>query len=258
MFEHATKRFNQFIKDNFDINDEKIKHKVIHTYNVVKMAEYISNDLNLSEEDRNLARLIALLHDIGRFDQAKEYGTFREDVKNIDHASLGVKILFEGNMIREFIEEDTYDTIIKKAIANHSKYKLETEGMTEKEIFHSKLIRDADKMDSFRAKTTDAIYTMANITVEEVENSLITDKIYNDFMSKKTILSKDRQTGIDIWISYIAFLFDINYNSGLKYIKEQNYINRLVDRFEYKNLDTKKKMEEIRNFALHYIEDRIK
>ncbi len=99
---------------------------------------------------------------------------------------------------------------------------------------------------------------MANITVEEVENSLITDKIYNDFMSKKTILRKDRQTGIDIWISYIAFLFDINYNSGLKYIKEQNYINRLVDRFEYKNLDTKKKMEEIRNFALHYIEDRIK
>ena len=258
MFEKATKKFSEFIKDNFDINDEKIKHKVIHTYNVVKMAEYISKDLGLSEEDKTLAKVIALLHDIGRFDQEKEFGTFREDQKNIDHASLGVKILFEDNMIREFVEEDTYDSIIKTAIANHSKYELDIQGMTEKEVFHSKLIRDADKMDSFRAKTEDDIYTMANITKEEIENSFITDKIYNDFMSKKTILSKDRKTGIDIWISYIAFIFDINYKSGLKYIKEKNYMNQLVDRFHYKNSDTKIKMEEIRNFALSYIDAQIK
>ena len=42
---------------------------------------------------------------------------------------------------------------------------------------------------------------MANITEEEIEKSLITDKIYRNFMSKKTILSKDRRTGIDMWIS---------------------------------------------------------
>ena len=77
-------------------------------------------------------------------------------------------------------------------------------------------------------------------------------------MSQKTILSKDRRTGVDMWISYIAFIFDINYRSGFKYIKEQNYINRLVDRFHYKNPDTKNKMEEIRNFALSYIDEQIK
>ena len=258
VFEKAAKMFSEFIKDNFDISDEKIKHKVIHTYNVVKMAEYISKDLDLSEEDRTLSRIVALLHDIGRFSQSKEFGSFREDQKNIDHASFGVKILFEDNMIRAFVKENTYDLIIKTAIANHSKYELNTQGMTEKEILHSKLIRDADKMDSFRAKTVDDIYTMANIAEEEIENSLITDKIYNDFMSKKTILSKDRRTGIDIWISYIAFIFDINYKSGLKYIKEKNYINQLVDRFHYKNTDTKIKMEEIRNFALSYIDEQIK
>ena len=241
VFEKAAKMFSEFIKDNFDISDEKIKHKVIHTYNVVKMAEYISKDLDLSEEDRTLSRIVALLHDIGRFSQSKEFGSFREDQKNIDHASFGVKILFEDNMIRAFVKENTYDLIIKTAIANHSKYELNTQGMTEKEILHSKLI-----------------YTMANIAEEEIENSLITDKIYNDFMSKKTILSKDRRTGIDIWISYIAFIFDINYKSGLKYIKEKNYINQLVDRFHYKNTDTKIKMEEIRNFALSYINEHLK
>jgi len=61
VFEKAAKMFSEFIKDNFDISDEKIKHKVIHTYNVVKMAEYISKDLDLSEEDRTLSRIVALL-----------------------------------------------------------------------------------------------------------------------------------------------------------------------------------------------------
>lgn len=102
MFENATKRFNQFIKDNFEIDDEKIKHKVIHTYHVVKMAEYISKDLNLDEEDKTIAKTIALLHDIGRFAQAKEFGIFREDQKNIDHASLEVKILLEDTLINRF------------------------------------------------------------------------------------------------------------------------------------------------------------
>lgn len=217
MFEQAKKRFDLFINNNFDLNNEKIKHKVIHTYHVIKMAEYISDNLGLSEVDKNLAKLIALLHGIGRFDQAKEFGSFREDMKNIDHASLGIKILFENDMIREFIEDNQYDSIIKTAIANHSKYSLDEKNLSEKEVLHSRLIRDADKLDSFRVKSIDDIYMMANITEEELENSLISDNIYKDFMSEKTILSKDRKTGIDIWISYIAFIFDFNFSCSLKY-----------------------------------------
>lgn len=107
------------------MNNEKIRHKVTHTYNVVKMAEYLGNKLNLSEEDKELSHIIALLHDVGRFEQAIKFGSFREDIKNLDHAALGVKILFENNMIREFIETEKFDSIIRVAIANHSKYKFE-------------------------------------------------------------------------------------------------------------------------------------
>ena len=235
MFEQARERFDEFINSNFDLNNEKIKHKVIHTYHVIKMAEYISDNLGLGEEDKNLAKLIALLHDIGRFDQAKEFGSFREDIKNIDHASLGIKILFEDGMVREFIEDNQYDSTIRNAIANHSKYYLDEENLSEKELLHSRLIRDADKLDSFRVKSIDDIYMMANITEEELENSLISDNIYKDFMSEKTILSKDRKTGIDIWISYIAFIFDFNFTCSLNYIKENDYINKLINRLHYQD-----------------------
>lgn len=257
MFEKAKSRFDKFISDNYDPSDERISGKVDHTFNVVKMVEYIADDLKLNNEDRELAKLIALLHDIGRFAQAKEFASFREDLGSVDHATLGVKILFENGLIREFIADDRFDNIIKKAIANHSRYKLDEVGLTDSELLHCKLIRDADKIDSFRVKAVSNIYSMANVTQDEMENSLISDNIFDDFMSAKTILSKDRKTAADIWVSYIAFIFDFNFISGLKYIKEKNYINILIDRFDFKNAVTKEKFETIRNFALEYIDKRI-
>lgn len=225
MYDYAKEKFLQFINSNFDINDKKIEHKLNHTFHVVDNAIYICNKMNLSNEDKNIAMIIALLHDIGRFEQAKEFKSFREDITNFDHATLGTKILFEKNLIRTFLTDEQYDSIIKVAIANHSKYELETNMMSEREIMHSKIIRDADKLDSFRAKKEDDIYVMANITKEEVENSLISDNIFEDIMNEKTILSKSRKTAIDIWISYIAFVFGLYFDVSLEYIKEKNYIN---------------------------------
>ena len=67
-------------------------------------------------EDENLAKLIALLHDIGRFEQIRLYHTF-SDKDSINHAEFGAKLLFEDGLIRKFVETDKYDKIIKNAIS---------------------------------------------------------------------------------------------------------------------------------------------
>lgn len=67
-----------------------------------------------------LAELIGLLHDIGRFEQIKRYNTFI-DKNSINHGQLGVKILFDDNQIRRFIKDSKYDDIIKTAILNHNR-----------------------------------------------------------------------------------------------------------------------------------------
>lgn len=253
-FIKAQKAFKNYLED-YDMNDGMIQLKVRHTYGVVALSEYIASDLNLPEEDIELAKLIALLHDIARFEQAKEFGDYR-DYKNVDHAELAVKILFKDNLIRRFIETDAYDNIILKAVKNHNKLSIE-EGLNNKELLHAKIIRDADKTDNFRVKANDTFEDIFNSSREKLENSTITDKIYNDFMSNKIIISKERVTDMDCWISYIAFIFDYNFISGLKYIKEKDYINILVDRIDYKVLDTKNKMEEIRKHAINYIDKKI-
>ena len=99
---------------------------------------------------------------------------------------------------------------------------------------------------------------MANITKEEIENSLISDNILNSFMNEKTILSKDRKTPIDIWISYIAFIYGLYFRESLNYIYELDYVNKLVDKFNYKIEDTKKKMEQIKENGNKFISRRRK
>ena len=124
-FEKAEKAFNNFL-DSYDKNDEKVKGKIVHTFNTVKVSEKLAKDLNLNEEDTNLSKLIALLHDIGRFEQAKYDAKCFDQVElNMDHGDYGAKLLFEENLIRNFINDDKYDNIIYKAIINHNKSEIE-------------------------------------------------------------------------------------------------------------------------------------
>ena len=96
-----------------------------------------------------------------------------------------------------------------------------------------------------------------NSSKDILENDIISENIFNNFMNSKIIVREDRKTYMDFWVSYIAFIFDYNYKFGLEYIKEMNYINIIVDRLDYKNIDTKQKMEKIRKYALEFIDKRI-
>ena len=130
----AEESFKEYLK-SYDISDGNIELKVRHTYGVVRASEYITKNLKLDDEDIQLAKLIALLHDIGRFEQVKVTESFMDN-KKFDHAEYGVEVLFTKKLIRNFIKEDKYDDIIYKAIINHNKYKIEY-GLNEKELLLS-------------------------------------------------------------------------------------------------------------------------
>ena len=71
----AQQEFESYL-NGYDRENDRIKLKIIHTYGVVKQAEELAGRMHLSAEDTDLARLIALLHDIGRFEQLKRYDSF--------------------------------------------------------------------------------------------------------------------------------------------------------------------------------------
>ena len=73
--------------DKYDSTDTKIALKIEHTYHVAENALVIAEDLGLPGEDVDLAWFLGLLHDIGRFEQLRQYGTFL-DARSVDHAEF--------------------------------------------------------------------------------------------------------------------------------------------------------------------------
>ena len=94
--------FAEYVR-NYDPSDEKIKLKIDHTYRVAGLCQSIAESLGLSEPDVDIAWLLGMLHDIGRFEQIRRFGTF-SDADSVDHAEFGADLLFKEGLIRKFAE----------------------------------------------------------------------------------------------------------------------------------------------------------
>ena len=213
--------FKEYISSYDNPNDPGFNLKVVHTYHVVDNAVMISKKLGLSEEDINLAALIGILHDIGRFDELKNLKKF-DSVGN-DHAMFASKLLFEEGLITKFIDTDKYNNVIKKAIENHNKKQIE-EGLSDKELLHAKIIRDADKLDNYyRLKHEQKIENIFPGIIKEkadLENSPISNNIYNSVMKEECVDLKDRKYPLDYWVCVLAFTFDLYFRETLQIVKE--------------------------------------
>lgn len=250
--------FKKFLDKYNNKNELGFDLKVVHTYHVADNAKTIATNLGLSEEDIKLAELIGLLHDVGRFEELNFLKKFDSVV--FDHAAYGIKMLFEENLIRAFIDDDSYDEIIKNAINNHSRLTIK-DILNEKSLLHSKIIRDADKLDNFRVKKEEkieAIFPGKIKSKEDLENSSVSDKVLETVESKKCVDIHDRITLLDYWVCVLAFAFDLNFKETYQIVKEHNYINILIDRFKYNNSETISQMEYIRNIINAFIDNKLK
>ena len=149
------------------------------------------------------------------------------------------------------MDDERYDKIIYEAVKNHNKLNI-ADGLDEQEILHSKIVRDSDKIDIlyiFTVRKLECFFTVDDIGKEE-----ITEKVYNDILEHRILNHLDKKTNIDSWLGAVSFVFDINFEESRKHIMEKDYINKIIDRIEYTNVDTKKKMkiikEDVNKFLL--------
>ena len=142
----------------FDLTNDKIHLKLIHTLEVVHTTEYLCLHENITGIEKDLAYLIALLHDIGRFEQIKR----------------------------------------------------------------------------FRVKNIESIQTLFSISDEIFYSQRVSKNILNDIENHRLILKENRHNEVDMWVSYFAFVFDLNFKSSYQFIKENDYIHRNMERLEFK------------------------
>lgn len=237
-----TQAFDEYVK-SYDLEDEKIALKYRHSYRVMELNEKYARELGFSEEDIELARIIGLLHDLGRFEQLRVYHTFN-DSKSVDHADYSVVQLFDKGEIKRFTEKEEDYEIIQFAIRNHNKLKIE-ECLDERMLKHAKLIRDSDKIDIF--------YLLGYLKElnEKAIDAPISSEIV-DAIKRHQGISRNYVQNINDHIALqFAFAFDINNDICLSDLKKN------LEYF-YKQVEVGNTFKEIYEEVQNYIEERMK
>lgn len=243
--------FAEYVR-NYDPSDEKIKLKIDHTYRVAGLCQRIAESLGLSEPDVDIAWLLGMLHDIGRFEQIRRFGTFN-DAQSVDHAEFGADLLFKEGLIRKFAEgyyeecelaepenqEDEQiiknnehhnkDTgLLEMAIRQHNKYRVK-EALTERQRMFCDILRDADKVDIFKVNADIPMEIIYDVTTEELKNGIITKEVLESFYKKETVLKSVRRSAVDHIVGHISLLFELVYKESYRQAREQGYVYKLLD-----------------------------
>ncbi|MCC7576241.1 MAG: HD domain-containing protein [Methanomethylovorans sp.] len=207
---------------------QNIKLKEEHTTRVCENSSRIAISEKLDDDNYYLAITIALLHDIGRFEQISRYKTFHDSISE-DHALLGVKVLRSEGVL-SFLSQEKQN-IVFTAIKNHNMPRV-PDGFDGKTLLHSKLVRDADKLDIYKVLTD--YYLIKDISPNPVlEHGLPDDEEYSpyliqDIFNNKIPSIKEVRTCNDMNLARLAWLFDLNFIETFRLVKEKGYIEKLI------------------------------
>ncbi len=232
--------FNQYV-GSYDLMDDNIKLKYNHSYRVMTLSGHYAKELGFDVEAIELAKIIGLLHDFGRFEQYRRYHSF-VDSQTMDHADYGVKMLFDEDQISNFNISKDYYEIIKFAIKNHNKLNITPTNDPQK-LKYAQLIRDIDKLD--------IIYLLGYLweTSLKITDEPISDEVMNSIYQHKTVDYQLCQNTNDHIVGKFSFVFDIYNDICLPELK-RNY------QYFYKRLNNKI-FEPVYLETLKYIDERM-
>ena len=238
--ERVRETFREYT-DAYDATDEKIKLKIDHTYRVAELCERIAKAEQMEKTEVDLAWLLGMLHDVGRFEQLRRYGTF-SDADSIDHAALGADILFGGplsagkGLIRTYVDDAAEDEVIETAIRVHSAYRI-PEGLAPRTEKLCHILRDADKIDILQV------------------NVDVTPAVMDSFYEHHATLRSIKRTPVDHVVGHISLVFELVFPESVRIVKEQGYLEKLLH-FESRNAATNAQFAELRVEMERYLKGR--
>ena len=98
--------------------------------------------------------------------------------------------------------------------------------LDEKTLLFAKLIRDADKCDIFRVFAQENPVDTTGFSAEQVGQEAVSDVVYESILGHYCIKKQERKTGLDVWVSFLSFFFDLNFAESLRIVLKQGYYKK--------------------------------
>jgi putative nucleotidyltransferase with HDIG domain len=215
---------------NFDSpeNHKRVEDIRLHSLRVVANTLLLSNTVLQSDEDKRIAEVNALFHDLGRAALIAE-GT--ESPTNIqrDHAVLSAKLIQKMDFFAKVPVEA--QSIILKSIENHNKLKLPKLDNEQQTLF-AHLLRDADKLDIYESSYRffkEKMGIQPIMTFDLVNSAEVSEKIIKSIMAGKTAAVEDMRTMNDYKLLLISMAFDLNFKYSFRLLSEKQYIQKIYE-----------------------------
>jgi len=198
-----------------------------HSRRVGQESLIIGRKIGLDAEELLLSETIALLHDIGRFEQYARYKTF-VDIHSENHAELGISILSRYGTLDDF--DTAAQHIIVQAIRHHNRAAL-PRGENGEWLQYARLLRDADKLDIWRV-VTEYYDRSDDERNEAIELGLpdtpeISEQVLQDLSSRAIVQVRHLRTLNDFKLLQMGWVFDINFTATCRLISERGYLQRI-------------------------------
>jgi len=209
--------------------------KTKHCRRVAQEARALSVELGWSISKQNTAEALGLLHDVGRFSQYKEFGTFSDSV-SVDHGERGVIVTEKSGWLSQCQSVDR-DSILC-GIRYHNR-RMIPDDLSDVHRSFLCLVRDADKLDIFEivlnALERDGFRELPSMLPGiDLQGSLSVSLIDEIRMQRRVSIGNVRSLA-DFLLMQLSWVYTLNYTPAIRRFNERNILSRSV---HYLNDDT--------------------
>jgi hypothetical protein len=245
------KWFSEYCRE-FDTEDEDVRRNMAlkedHTYHVCSNILEIGRGESLDVEQMLIAEAVALLHDVGRFEQYRQYKTFR-DGDSVNHAELGAQIVEDYEVLSPLFPHER--DIIAHTVEFHNTFAIPNK-LPEDTQFFLKLVRDADKLDIWRVFTE---YFSQPVSERASAAGLdLPDKpecsadVLAQISNGKMVRLSSVKTLNDFKVMQLSWVYDINFPTSFNLLVERESIKELASTLP-RNDQVEEVIEKVIDFA---------
>lgn len=203
--------------------------KYTHSRRVAENARLIAQELGLSPEDIQLSHVCGLVHDVGRFSQLEQFGSFH-DADTLDHGLAGRQALEASDASSHYSSEEWY--AINCAVEYHNKKTSNLPvNLPRKSERLLLIIRDADKLDIMdlvlQSVARDGFRELSEMLPHISPSRKLTPSILEEFQKNNTVSIGSLATITDFLVMLGSWFYDLNYPPSRRLAIQRNLPGRL-------------------------------
>ncbi len=224
--------------------------KVAHSKRVADNARKLAVDLGWNPAEANGAEALGWLHDIGRFSQFAEFGTFT-DATSINHGERGWEIIQKAGILSML--QPSEQKILLAGIRYHNA-KTEPDHLNKESLRFLKLIRDADKLDIFHivldSVKKDGFQDLPGMLPQVNLAASLSPKVLREVQKHRSCSIEDVRSLEDFLLMQLSWIYDLNYPAALELVSERGMVGRIEQ-----HLPKKRQVWQVVQTARKYIEE---